>query len=99
MTETKSVQESLQAELVRAEQELIAWATGKRSWMNEQMNAEASTEDRGLTLVRIAQRDAAEIEIATKKVIALRLVCGLTETGMDPVHAIQLHKKYEGRGF
>lgn len=61
-------------ELVVAEGELHAWATGQRSYTNEQMRVENGVEERGETLVRIAQRDAAELDLATKKVLALRIL-------------------------
>jgi len=65
-----SVGELLQS----AEDELLAWVSGNRSSTNAQLNAEVSPEDRGETLVRIAQQDAAELELATRKVEALRLL-------------------------
>lgn len=63
-------------ELAKAEAELFAWATGQRSWTNQQMDAEFGTEYRSRTLVEIAQRDEAELGIAIKRVQALRLLTG-----------------------
>jgi hypothetical protein len=85
----------LPLELLAAETELHAWVTGQRSFTNEQMSVENyvgdSSEhgpgigpDRGETLVRIAQRDLAETELAIARVKALRLLSGLTEEGRVP---------------
>jgi hypothetical protein len=64
----------MSTQLQHAEQELYEWATGARSYVNEQLSAESSVENRGQTLVQIAQRDAAEIELAINRVRALRLL-------------------------
>lgn len=73
-TDPRAERERIQGFLQAAELELLAWASGNRSSNNEQLNAEASPEDRGETLVRIAQQDAAELELAIRKVEALRLL-------------------------
>jgi hypothetical protein len=78
----------LLTELADAEAELLAWVRGERSYTNEQMGAETYSvdpssgelvPDRGLTLVRIAERDAAEIEFASKRVQALRMLTGVSK--------------------
>jgi len=78
----------LLAELAHAEAELLAWIRGERSYMNEQMGAETYiadpttgelVPDRGLTLVRIAERDAAEIAAASNRVQALRMFAGVSK--------------------
>jgi len=74
----------LQHMLRVAELELVAWISGNHSWINEHMDIESSYENRGRTLVEAAQRDAAELELATQKVKALRVLCGLTEEGNQP---------------
>lgn len=82
--------EKVHEALAKAEEELLAWASGERSYTNEQMSVETyytdtasgqAQPDRGLTLVRIAERDAAEIELATNRLVALRLLAGLTKEG------------------
>lgn len=73
------------AQLAQAELELYAWATGERSTLNEMMSVEnfvgdASNTgpgigpDRSETLLRTAQRDAAELDAAMGRVKALRML-------------------------
>jgi hypothetical protein len=78
----------LPAELAKAEAELLEWVRGQRSYTNDQMNAETyyqdpntgeAVADRGLTLVRIAERDAAEILAATHRVMALKTLIGVAK--------------------
>lgn len=76
--------DELLIELHKAEAELLAWCKGERSFTNEMQSIEVCysyqhsdglytfDSDRQLTLVRIAQRDAAEIEFARQRVLALR---------------------------
>ena len=61
-------------QLEAAEQELYVWATGGRSWCDEHYKREISAEDRLRTETEATQHDTAEIDLATKKVIALRLL-------------------------
>lgn len=68
------------AALPDAEAELLAWATGQRSWLNEMMSAEnflpGGERDRQKTLLMSDQRDAAATELARQKVLALRTLTG-----------------------
>jgi hypothetical protein len=68
--------------LAEAESEMLAWAIGQRSCINEHMAMENYNEDgspnRGETLVIAAERDAAELLIAIRKVEALRMLAQAT---------------------
>lgn len=64
-----------------AEQELLEWATGRRSWISEVMDMEprdnlGGAEGRAETLLLVDQRDTAAIALAAEKVRALRLLTG-----------------------
>lgn len=76
----ETIEEVKDGELDKAEAELLAWVRGERSYTNEQYAVENfkedGTPDRGETLVRIAQRDAAEIQCQINRVQALRLLGG-----------------------
>jgi len=63
----------LRLELEEAEAELLAWTRGERSSLNQQLELEVNPEDRGATLIRVAQQDAAELALAEGRVRALRL--------------------------
>lgn len=64
----------LQGLLQSAEAELFDWVSGVHSSLSAQIAVEATTEDRSLTLLRTVQQDAAELELATRRVEALRLL-------------------------
>jgi hypothetical protein len=82
--------------LAIAEAELLEWATGKRSWINEMMNTENYVDqgngttgpDRNRTLALTEARDADAIRAAREKVLALRLLAGLTPEGVDPMTVV-----------
>lgn len=67
-------------QLAEAERELMEWATGQRSFWNQQRKAQM--DDLGSALVQTAQRDAAELEIQINKVRALRLL--VSGEGLGP---------------
>ena len=71
--------DEMSTQLEDAEQELYEWATGNRSWEQEHRKREISPEDRVRTLIEATQHDAAEIDLATKKVTALRLLAANKE--------------------
>lgn len=57
-------------------EELLEWAEGRRSHLNEFMSLEASPEDRQQTLVHVAQADAAEVQRLAAALSVLRSEVG-----------------------
>lgn len=67
----------LRAELKEAEEDLLSWIRGEYSSFNEQSALESSEDDRGATLIRTAQQNAAQIDLATSRVRGLKLLIEL----------------------
>lgn len=54
------------------EAEMLEWATGRRSHLNEFMSVEGDPADRAQTLILVAQADAAEVTRLSAAIQALR---------------------------
>jgi hypothetical protein len=85
MPEIQFDQTTANEQLVEAEKELYAWATRQRSNINILMQVEANSfEGRQQTIAICEAADADSTRLARERVLALRMLCGLTPEGLDP---------------